>query len=75
MHSKAVPQQESSFCLSIWNKKIMLMNVGKAGELIIFDYMYNSGVSCMGNMIVSARFSPTEYIQCQIRIASERGCL
>ncbi len=36
------------------------MNVGKAGELIIFVYMYNSTVSFKGNMIVPAEFSPTE---------------
>lgn len=60
MHSKGVPQQEPSLCLAIQNKKIMIMNVGKAGELIIFVYMYNSAVSCKGNMIVPAKFSPAE---------------
>lgn len=36
------------------------MNVGKAGELIISNYMYNSTVSCKDNMIVPVKFRPTE---------------
>lgn len=60
MHSKGVPQQESSLRLSIWKKKIRIMNAGKAGELIIFNYMYNSAVSCKDNMIVPAILSPPE---------------
>lgn len=36
------------------------MNAGKAGELIIFNYMYNSAVSCKDNMIVPAILSPPE---------------
>lgn len=36
------------------------MNVGKAVELINFMQIFNSVVSCKGNMIVPAQFSPTE---------------
>lgn len=60
MHSKGVPQQEPSLCLSIWNKKIMIMNAGKTGELIIFMYTCSSAVPCNGNMIVSVQFSSIE---------------
>ena len=50
MHSIGVPQQESSLCLSISNKKVMIINVDGAGKLI----------KGKGNMIFSVQFRPRE---------------
>lgn len=60
MYSKGLSQQESSLSMSIWNKKIMIMNVGRACKLSIFIYMYNSAVPCKSYLIVPAQLLPTE---------------